>query len=73
MRVLPAILQDPPVFQPVSIQLVFETETERNLFAELLGYDISIPQMMELGSKESEVLSGIMDMIRKALNNTRRK
>jgi len=68
MKVTPVVNQTK--FKPFAIQIEFETEEEAILLYDMLGYNVSIPEVMKLMDKaKKNRLTEIMSLIRKNISD----
>ena len=66
------IKQEPKVFEPVTIEITFESKEELTLMNEMLSYDISVPELVfeqdeDLQQKLTELMGKINRVIVESL------
>ena len=62
------IKQEPKVFEPVTLEITFESKEELTLMNEMLSYDISVPELVfEQDEDLQQKLTEFMDKINRVI------
>ena len=56
-------------FQPVSLNITFESQKELSIFTAMLGLNLTIPSMLTKDVEDQNALTSVMCTIREALQN----
>lgn len=68
------IKQEPKVFNPVTLDITFETEEELSMFEHMLSWDVSIPEIVYVKDELKQVyLSKMLQTLREKVLEVQRE